>query len=1039
MKGVVLLSIVYFISLHLFPKFGISNIAIFTNEYASMKDINDTVAIDSLNSLSYKLNYSDPDKALKLAKTALKNSKTITYQRGVGKAYLNTAIVYKNIGKYDSSSLFCDSAVIIFKTINNNSGLASVYNNLGTISYYKTDYKLAIKWYEKALNIYDDLKATSHSAILINNIGLALSEQGNYNKALEYYFRALKLHEEIENESGEALTLANIGIIYFNLGNLAKAMDFYKKSLTIRLDIEDHFGIAACYNNIGNVLMAKGEQKLALENYNKALKIFSEKRDIHNVASSYLVIGNYYRELQNYRDAIGYYFKALEIGKQIQSIHIAAHANLGIGEAFVQQKKYKQAFGYLRDSEKHFKEVGDLTLLTYVYRAMADFYEKTNQYDKALEEYKNYVQLNDSLLEVTSSKRVTEAELLYETEKKENEISLLTKEKELQKLGIVRQKQYSRILALIIAVILITAGFLFWRYIEKKTANKTLQRKNDLLAEKGKLIEEQKQKIEEQIKKLQELDDMKSRFFANISHEFRTPLTLIKGPVEDVLQSHDNELFAQRKRNLEISLENINKLRMLVDQILDLTKLQAGKLKLRTRRQDLIAFLARQINSFQSAMARKTNLNLSFHHSEKNLFLYFDENKLETAISNILSNAMKYSEDKGEIEVSVIDNKDCNTSTGDFTRIKISDTGKGIKPEDIKNIFSRFYRSQSASDFAREGTGIGLELTRELIELHGGSIFVESEYGKGTTFIINLPKGKDHLSDEEIVWKEPDTTGGTDLHEVFEKPDPPQSTVIPGSQAGLKQKILLVEDNKDMRNYILSHLKQYFTVVEGENGSQGLEKALENKPELIISDLMMPVMDGLQFLQEVRKNKIIHDIPFIMLTARADDEDRLSGYKAKADGYMTKPFNSEELLLRIQNLLYTRKHLQEKFSKKIISIDFNDQNLVSADKEFLNKMKTIIIENIANADFGMNDFADKAFLSERQLRRRLNEITGLGPVEFIRQIRLLKAKELLENKVYFSIAEVSAAVGFNNPHYFSRMYKKMFGVSPHDQLGKKVS
>jgi YesN/AraC family two-component response regulator len=229
-----------------------------------------------------------------------------------------------------------------------------------------------------------------------------------------------------------------------------------------------------------------------------------------------------------------------------------------------------------------------------------------------------------------------------------------------------------------------------------------------------------------------------------------------------------------------------------------------------------------------------------------------------------------------------------------------------------------------------------------------------------------------------------------------------------------------------------------FTVIEAENGKQGLDKVLENKPELIISDLMMPVMDGLQFLQEVRKNKIMHDIPFIMLTARADDEDRLSGYKAKADEYMTKPFNSEELILRVSNLLQTRKHLEEKFSKKVIAIDFEDQEMISADKDFLNRLKKIVIENIANSDFGMQDFAEKAFLSERQLRRKITELTSLSPIEFIRQIRLQKAKELLENKVYYSIAEVSAAVGFKNPHYFSRMYKNMQGISPHHQLGKKV-
>ena len=241
---------------------------------------------------------------------------------------------------------------------------------------------------------------------------------------------------------------------------------------------------------------------------------------------------------------------------------------------------------------------------------------------------------------------------------------------------------------------------------------------------------------------------------------------------------------------------------------------------------------------------------------------------------------------------------------------------------------------------------------------------------------------------------------------------------------------MVVEDNFDMRNYIVGHISKDYNIIEAVNGKEGLSKVLEDIPDLIISDLMMPEMDGVQFLKEIRNNKNTSDIPFILLTARAGEQDRIAGLKAKADDYLTKPFSPEELKTRIQNILETRQNLEEKFSQKILSIEFDNPELVSADKEFLQRMRDTVIENISDPSFSINNLIDKAFLSERQLRRKIKELTGLSPLEFIRQIRLLQAKELLSKQAFNSVAEISAAVGFNNPHYFSRLFKNMFGKSP---------
>ena len=248
------------------------------------------------------------------------------------------------------------------------------------------------------------------------------------------------------------------------------------------------------------------------------------------------------------------------------------------------------------------------------------------------------------------------------------------------------------------------------------------------------------------------------------------------------------------------------------------------------------------------------------------------------------------------------------------------------------------------------------------------------------------------------------------------------------------QTILVIEDNPDMRKYIISHLSEHYKVLEASNGRDGYEIILNQKPDIIITDLMMPVMDGLELLNKIRKTDTIKDIPVIMLTARADESDKIIGLKAKANDYLTKPFSSEELIARIRNILENRELLKGKYSKKIIAIEFDDPAMVSADRSFLNKMKSAVINNISNSDFDVTLLAEAAFLSERQLRRKLKELTRLSPLDFIRQIRLFQAKELLEKKAFNSISEISAAVGFNNPNYFSRVYKKMFGISPCEHL-----
>lgn len=999
-----------------------------TNKIDSLKTIlvrskEDTNKVNILNKLSYELNYSDAGSAEEYAFQALEIGGELNFQKGIIHAHNNLGIIYKNIGKFDLAKENCEKSIEICRNIGDSSGMASASNTIGTVNYYLGNYSEALIWYQKSLSIYEQMGLPSREAILINNLGLVYNRLSNYKKALEYYFRSLKIQEENKNLNGAALTLGNIGIIYFNLGNEDKALEYYKKSLAIRLKLNDEFGIAQCYSNMGNVYENHGEPEKAMEYFLKALEIFEAKNDMKNAALTIFCIGYNYLNQSKYEEAIEYLNRSKELCIIFDNKSTLAYTYMNTGLAFLELHQYDKSLENLENGLKLFIEVDDKNNISYSYQSLSKLYEKVGEYKKSLHYFTKYSVLRDSLYNEESSQKIADAEVLYETEKKETAIELLTKEKELKNLQLDKQKTFRNFLIALSILILALAIIAYSRFVIKRKANELLKEKNLALADKNFQIEKQSQKIETQSEKLKDLDEAKSRFFANISHEFRTPLMLIKGPLSDLMNAEKTELTETELTNLKMSLRNADKLKDLIDQLLDLSKLESGNLLLHTSENNLVPFVKRVIDSFASASRKKT---IALNTDSNDIPLYFDMEKMEVVVTNLLSNAYKFTPENGHITISITTDENGETAQGSFVKIGIADTGSGIDKKSLPHIFDRFYQADDSSVRKYEGTGIGLAITKELVELHGGTISVESEIGVGSTFTVHLPKGTDHLLPDEIVDVQ-ETVVHTEQKETGESDVCPSRETIDESVKIKESNILVVEDNFDMRNYIVGHISGTYHVIEAVNGKEGLEKAIEHVPDLIISDMMMPEMDGVQFLKEIRNNDKTRDIPFILLTARAGEQDRIAGLKAKANDYLTKPFSPEEVKTRIRNILETRQNLREKFSKKILSIEFDSPDLVSADKEFLQTMRDTVIENISDPSFCINNLIDKAFLSERQLRRRIKELTGLSPVEFIRQIRLLRAKELLSKQVFKSTSEISAAVGFNNPHYFSRLFKNMFG------------
>jgi len=524
--------------------------------------------------------------------------------------------------------------------------------------------------------------------------------------------------------------------------------------------------------------------------------------------------------------------------------------------------------------------------------------------------------------------------------------------------------------------------------------------------------------------KLKEVDQLKSQFFANISHEFRTPLTLIFGPAKDILEN------INVKKNAGIIQKNASKLYGLVNQLLDLSKLEAGKMRLETSEQNIIPLLKGLVLSFTSLAERK-KITLTFETQEENINIFIDNDKIEKIINNVLSNAFKFTPEGGEVDIKV-------AKLEKEVEVVVKDTGIGIPEERIGKIFDRFYQVDGSHTREGEGTGIGLALTKELVELHKGNIRAKSNYSDGTTFIIKLQLGKEHLLPEEIVNKESPkeitkTIKETQIisgNEMFGEEDVRAELIEPGTSTNKVNKphLLIVEDNFDVRNYIISHIEEDYNIQEAEDGEDGYTKSIKQFPDLIVSDVMMPKMDGFQLCEKLKTDERTSHIPVILLTAKATSENKIEGYETGADDYIMKPFDAKELQARIENLINQRKQLRKHFQKEGI-FNLENKKLISVDKKFLEKANKIINEHIDDTSFGVELFASNLAISRVALHKKLVALVGESPSELIKRIRLSKAAILLKNNIG-NISEIALEVGFNNPAYFSECFKKQFGTTP---------
>lgn len=588
-------------------------------------------------------------------------------------------------------------------------------------------------------------------------------------------------------------------------------------------------------------------------------------------------------------------------------------------------------------------------------------------------------------------------------------------------------------LCLFLLVCLAAAALIFRGYLIKVKLNETLAKTNGELKRLNVELGEKNEELKRLNEEVLELTHSRLVFFTNISHELRTPLTLIADPVEMLLE--DSGIKGKSRELLKMVQRNALALQQLVSNILDFRKIQNGKMELKLYRFDIVKTLTMWVGDFQLTAERKQiRLHLDVDDLKGSHEMIADQEKISRIVFNLLSNALKYTPAGGEIFVSLKDE-------GANLRLDVKDTGKGISQDEADKIFERFFQAKGAAS----GTGIGLALVKSFVELHHGEARVESELGKGSDFIVVIPREQE--GDSQVIHNDADIVDNSANASASEGKNVVDESVLQYIDDGDRSRgkvqqlvsentnrptVLVIDDNTDIRQYERTLLQDEYVVLEAADGKEGLAVALKEVPDLVICDVMMPVMDGLELTEQLKTNTATSHIPVIMLTAKNLEEHRAEGYEHGADSYITKPFHSKVLLARIENLLRQRQLLKNLYQgSKEAEKEISEAHLEDRDKQFLKQLQAIIQKNLSDSEFGVEDMGQQIGLSRVQLYRKVKAMTGSSVVDLLRKARLAKARRLLETRS-MSVSEVAYEVGFSAPSYFTKCFKEEYGMLPGD-------
>jgi signal transduction histidine kinase/DNA-binding response OmpR family regulator len=859
---------------------------------------------------------------------------------------------------------------------------------------------------------------------LLNIWALTLIEKGQLTRALDLFTQAYNLLKEDTHPALQAKVLKDKGVFYSRFALSEERNNSFQdlqKSLKIYQTINDptnNESIVRIYTLM--VYHYFEVEKLDSSNYymGQIKELLPTFNNPQREAWYGMIAGSAAIKRKEYADAEKHILESMHILEtyKINNTDYYQYDLLLLGDIEKIKERYDKAIDYYKKSRAIALAIHNSGSAMDDLASLAFCYEKKGDFAQALAYHKQYSLESEQATKERSKKSLNENEL---------RINLLSKEKELDK---QRAQHNLSILAALIALLLV--GLLSFSYYRLRKVKNLLQKQNAL--------------INKQSEALRHLDAAKSRFFANVSHELRTPLTLMLAPLSTMMKSGtlDNKNFTLAG----LVRQNTQGLLKLVNEILDLNKLEAGKLTLHEEKTVVYNLIRRIIAGFESS-SEANQIHFTFYYqADRYLQLLLDTDKFEKILNNLLSNACKFTKAKGTVTVTVTDEQS-------FLKIVVADTGRGIHPNDLPHIFNRFYQSNQPDAVTEGGTGIGLSLSMELARLFGGTLSVKSTLGEGSTFVFELPKkevlGSIQTFEAEEMLQEPILAEGT--------AESVNLTVISGTNGeSTKATLLIVEDNQSLRDYLSLILEPHYTIVKAENGSVALAILHKGiRPDLILSDVMMPIMDGFQLLTALKSETAFYSIPVVMLTARAELQDKLKALRIGVDDYLIKPFEEEELLARIENLLKNAKVRQQMQQEELAETGTLDsENFQSSpnlndipnpksdiehplsidDQKWLSDLENVLHQHIGDYNLSTDRIADLLYISRSQFYRRVRLLTGLTPIEYLQEIRFNHARLLLEQRTVSSVKATAAAVGMRQVQNFSQHFKERFGKLPSDYL-----
>jgi signal transduction histidine kinase/DNA-binding response OmpR family regulator len=930
-------------------------------------------------------NASETDSAILYSKQALGTAEKRPDSKQIVECLIHLGTLYSRTSKYNEAIATLKNAVNIGISKKFFPLLTDAYLELGIVYLRQQNLDSARTILNKGIETTRQQGEELKQGLLYNVLGNVAKEENNFTAASEHYIQATAIFEKYNNNDGLTQSLSNIGNIQYLLANYEKAEIYALQGLDIAKKAKKQSSIGYANRLLGRIYRKQKRFDEALKNYTSASIVYQKLDQKREVGETYTNIGNTYYELGEFNRALEYYFDALRIKRAIPDSVGSAYDFNAAASTFYELGKLNIAILYLDSSMFFAKKKRIMPLVMDGYLSKSEIYHEQKQYLQAHENYVFYTELKDSLATLRNREAAEELEAKYQNEKKENEIRALHAESQIKTLQLEKQSTQRFYFVGVSILSFLLIAVLYNRYrIKQRSAEK-----------------------------LKQLDIVKSRFFANISHEFRTPLSLILSPLQKSIAQPDTNV---PPADIQMMYRNATRLHVLINQLLDLSRIESGKMKLHLEEIDIRRMVMTLCSAFQSqADQRNMDYQVDLQGDIGNGFV--DRDKVDKIIYNLLSNAFKFTPDGGRIAVEV------RKESGIIIRVR--DNGIGISASHIPFIFDRFYQVDDSSTRYGEGTGIGLSLAKELAEVHHGSLQVISDEGAGSEFVLKIPIDRHHYHAEDFVQTTNEESTINSWIPEMAVVDKNGSDDIENEELPL---VLIAEDNQDMRSFIHDTLKFNYRIVEAKDGQQAWEKTLEIIPDLVITDLMMPRMDGNAFCEKLKRTLATSHIPVVMLTAKAGQESKIDGLQRGADDYLVKPFDVQELKVRVFNLIEQRKKLRDLYRQEI-TLQPKDVVVNSADAEFLQKVFAILEDQFSDSTFGVDEFNRAIGFSRMQLHRKLKALTDQSTGEFIKHFRLEKAKKFLSIKGS-QVSQVAYDCGFNNVSHFSKSFKEHTGMTP---------